>query len=49
MDIRKGESVKPGSRGISVGIEAMLDIRGTAIRFQAEERLASTPQRPDRI
>jgi hypothetical protein len=48
VDIHKGESLSTGSRGFSVGTEAMLDVR-TAIRIQAEEIFASIIQRPDRI
>jgi hypothetical protein len=49
VDIRKGESLSTGSRGFSVGTEAVLDVRRTTIRIQAEEIFASILQRPDRI
>lgn len=48
VDIRKGEYLRTGSRGISVDAEAMLDVRRIKIRIQAEERFASTPQCPGR-
>jgi hypothetical protein len=49
VDVRKGESLSTGNRGISVGTEVMSDVRRIAIRILAEEGVASTPQRPDRI
>jgi hypothetical protein len=49
VDIRKGESLSTGSRGISVGTGAMLDVRRKAIRIQSKERVTFTPKRPDRI
>ena len=36
VDIRKGESLNTGSRGFSVGTEAMLEVRKIAIRIQAD-------------
>jgi hypothetical protein len=49
VDIRKGESLSTGSQSIAVCTEAMLEVRRIAIRIQAEERVASTLQRSDRI
>jgi len=49
VDIRKGESLSTGSRRFLVSTEVMLDVRRIVIGIQAQERVASNLQRPDRI